>query len=191
MAGPYESTWICLADALEYLDFIAADPRARFKKMQPPVRDRAIVVRFAGRAAERDRHWLWQINGDPDYAPQIDDRAREAFMDADPATVDLNLFGDALELNRETLVQCFPPLNVESGQAREPLEPSIELKLPKRVSLAERLAQELERMWESRPAMKVEEIKRALSKPPNVVGKFSDTTFKTALRLAWRSRGEE
>ena len=39
--------------------------------------------------------------------------------------------------------------------------------------------------------MKVEEIKRALCEPPNIVGTFSDLTLKTALRLAWRSRAEK
>jgi hypothetical protein len=191
MARAYAPKWISLADALEYLDFIAADLRTRFIKLQPPVRDRAIVVRSAGQAAERDRSFYYRLlGGDPDYAWRVDDRAREAFINADPPSVDLDLFGKAIEVNRENLVECFPPLNDESGQARAPLEPPRKLRSPKRVSLAERLAQELESRWQSRPPMKVEEIKRALSEPPNVVGKFSDTTLKTALRSAWRSREE-
>ena len=80
MPGSYAPKWISLSDALEYLDFLPGRRRARFKKLQSPVRDRAIVVRLGGAAAERERHRLLQINADPDYAPQIDDQIRAAIM---------------------------------------------------------------------------------------------------------------
>jgi hypothetical protein len=105
----YMPKWTSLGEALEYLEFTADDERARFKKLQKAVRDRAIAVRARGRAAERDRALYWRrgLSNDPDYAEQVDASWREMFLDADPEHIDLAFFCEAFEVNRENLVECF------------------------------------------------------------------------------------
>jgi hypothetical protein len=116
----YTSDWISLAEALQYLDFIAADRRARFKMLQAPVRDRAISVCARGR--ERDRSYFWDqgLSNDPDYAEQVDGHWRIDFIECDPDLIDLDHFGELVELRRADVVGCFGKRPRTDGASTRP-----------------------------------------------------------------------
>jgi hypothetical protein len=120
MAGAYTSEWMSLAEALEYLDFIADDRRARFKNLRDGVRDRAIDVRTAGKERDRSLFVNLGLTDDPDYAEQVDNRARLDFISCDPDLIDLGHFGELVELRRADVVGCFGkrPLLTDGASAR-------------------------------------------------------------------------
>jgi hypothetical protein len=185
MAGAYTPKWPSVSDALEYLSFIAVDPRARFKDLQAAVRDREIAVRRTG--GERDQALFLNSNlshdPDPDYVPEVDNRWRLEFVSYD--SIDLERVGRSFEVRRDNLIACFGVAKAASSEASAPLKSSI---LPSRVraeSRARQLAAELQRIFpEGRPTMSVKEIGEQLRSRPGV-GKFGDRTLESAIARAW------